>query len=153
MGKFPDILRKAEATPFYKRKTWPTKKYCPVTTLSNLSKVFEKLIYPQINLYMSDKFSIYLTVFCKNHNTQHKGNKIGAISMDLPKAFNTVDHSLLIAKLEAYSFNSLSLEFIKNYLTNRNRHVISETVLVYGEKLDEASHKVPYLDPCFLTSS
>ena len=70
---------------------------------------------------MSDKFSKYLTVFWKNHNTQHKENKIGAISMDLPKAFNTVDHSLLIAKLEAYSFNSLSLEFIKNYLTNRKQ--------------------------------
>ena len=92
-----------------------------MSTLSNLSKVFEKLIYPQINLYMSDKFSKYLTVFCKNHNTQHKGNKIGVICMDLPKAFNTVDHSLLIAKLEAYSFNSLSLEFIKNYLTNRKQ--------------------------------
>ena len=70
---------------------------------------------------MSDKFSKYLTVFCKNHNTQHKENKIGAICMDLPKAFNTVDYSLLIAKLEAYSFNSLSLEFIKNYLTNRKQ--------------------------------
>ena len=92
-----------------------------MSTLFNLSKVFEKLIYPQINLYMIDKFSKYLTVFCKNHNTQHKENKIGAISMDLPKAFNTVDHSLLIAKLEAYSFNSLSLEFIKNYLTNRKQ--------------------------------
>ena len=41
--------------------------------------------------------------------------------MDLPKAFNTVDHFLLIAKLEAYSFNSLSLEFIKNYLANRKQ--------------------------------
>ena len=54
-----------------------------MNTLSNLSKVFEKLIYPQINLYMSDKFSKYLTVFCKNHNTQHKGNKIGAISQGI----------------------------------------------------------------------
>ena len=92
-----------------------------MSTLSNLSKVFEKLIYPQISLYMSDKFSKYLTVFCKNHNTQHKVNKLRAICMGLPKAFNTVDHSLLIAKLEAYSFNSLSLEFIKNYLTNRKQ--------------------------------
>ena len=45
--------------------------YRPVSTLSNLSKVFEKLIYSQINTYMSDKFSKYLTGFCKNHNTQH----------------------------------------------------------------------------------
>ena len=84
---------------------------------------------------MSDKFSKYLTGFRKNHNTQHallnmienwksnlnKGNKIGAIFMDLSKAFDTLDHSLLIAKLEAYGFDSLSLEFMKNYLTNRKQ--------------------------------
>ena len=38
--------------------------------------------------------------------------------MDLFKAFDTLDHSLLIAKLEAYGLDSLSLEFMKNYLTN-----------------------------------
>ena len=39
--------------------------------------------------------------------------------MDLSKAFDTLNHSLLIAKLEAYFFNSLSLEFMKTYRTNR----------------------------------
>ena len=115
IGKFPDILKKAEVMP--------------------VSKVFEKLIYSQINTYMSDKFSKYLTGFCKNHNTQHallnmienwkgnlnKGNKIGSISIDVSKAFGTLDQSLLIAKLEAYGFDSLSLEFMKNYLTNRKQ--------------------------------
>ena len=59
--------------------------------MGKLSKVFEKIIYSQINTYMSDKFSKYLTGFHKNHNTQHtllnmienwksnlnNGNKIG----------------------------------------------------------------------------
>ena len=60
---------------------------------------------------MRDKFTKYLTGFHENHNAQHvllvnitenwksnlnKGNKIGAIFMDLSKAFNTLDHSLLI---------------------------------------------------------
>ena len=71
--------------------------YRPVSTLSSLSKIFEKLIYSQINTYMSDKFPKYLTGFCKNHNTQYalqnliknwksnlnKGNQIGDIFMDL----------------------------------------------------------------------
>ena len=109
--------------------------YRPVSTLSNLSKVFEKLIYSQINTYMSDKFSKYLTGFCKNHNTQHgllkmtesqrgnlnKANKIGAIFIDLSKSFDTLKHSLLITKLKAYGFDILSLEFVKNYLTNRKQ--------------------------------
>ena len=109
--------------------------YRPVSILSNLSKVFEKLIYSQINTYMSDKFSRYLTGFRKNHNTQHallnmienwksnlnKRKRIGTIFMDLSKVFDTLDHSLLIAKLEAYGFDSLCLEFMKNYLTNRKQ--------------------------------
>ena len=43
--------------------------YRPVSTLPNLSKVFEKLIYSQINTYGNDKLSKYLTVFRKNHST------------------------------------------------------------------------------------
>ena len=121
MGKFPDILKKTEVTSVYKKDDMNGKQnYRPVSTLSNLSKVFEKLIYQQINTYMSDKFSKYLTVFQKNHNRQHKGNKIGAIFMDLSKAFNTLDHSLLIAKLEAYGFSSLSLR-IHEKLPNKQK--------------------------------
>ena len=81
---------------------------------------------------MDDKFSKDLRGFRKNHNTQHalinmienwkcnldKGKRIGAIFMDLSEAFDTLDHSLSIAKLEAYGLDSLSLEFMKNYLTN-----------------------------------
>ena len=109
--------------------------YPPVSTLSNLSKVFENFIYTQINTYMSDKFPRYLIGCCKNHNTQHeflwlkydwklkinlnKGNNIRAIFMDLPKAFDALGYFLLIVKLEAYNFDSLSLEIMKNYQTNR----------------------------------
>ena len=41
--------------------------------------------------------------------------------MDLSKAFDTLNHSVLIAKLEEYGFDILSLEFMKNYLTNRKQ--------------------------------
>ena len=82
--------------------------YRPVSTLSNLSKVFEKLFYFQISTYMSDKFAKYLTGFRNNHNTQYalpnmiknsennpsKRDKIGVIFMGLSKAFDTSGHSL-----------------------------------------------------------
>ena len=51
----------------------------------------------------------------------NKANKTGAIFMGLSKAFHTLDHFLLIAKLEAHGFDSLSLEFMKYYLTNRKQ--------------------------------
>ena len=43
----------------------------------------------------------------------------GAVLIDLSKAFNTLNHKLLIAKLSAYSFNNESLKLIQSYLTNR----------------------------------
>ena len=108
--------------------------YCPVSALSNLSKVFEKLIYYQIKRYISGKFSKYLAGFCRNHNTQHallnmienwksnlsKTNKIEAIFTDLSKDFDTLDHFLLIAKFETYGFNSISLEVMIN-LPNKKK--------------------------------
>ena len=72
MGKFSDILKKAEVKLVYKEDDMNNKQnYRSASTLSNLSKVTEKLIYSQINTYMSDKVSINLTRFRKNHITQH----------------------------------------------------------------------------------
>ena len=125
-----------EVTSVYKKDDMNDKQNSrPVSSLSNLSKVFEKQIYCQINTYMSHKFSKYLTGFHKNHNTHHalinvienwksnlnKANEIGAIFMGLSKAFHTLYHFLLISKLEAYGFDSLSLELMKYYLTNRKQ--------------------------------
>ena len=97
---------------------------------------------------MSDKFSKYLAAFRKNHNTQRallnmienwksnldKGNKTGAIFLD---------HFLLIAKHEAYGFDNLSLEFMKNYLTNRKQRCKVGNSFSVWEKLYQASLKVP----------
>ena len=49
----------------------------------------------------------------------NKGFKIGAILMDLSKAFDTIDHYLLLAKLKAYGFDNSALELLKSYLTGR----------------------------------
>ena len=82
---------------------------------------------------METKFSKFHTGFRKSHNTQYalvrmienwktqlnKRKKIGVIIMDLSKAFNTLNHSLLIDKLKAYGLNLNSASFIKSYLTNR----------------------------------
>ena len=94
--------------------------------LSTFSKVFEKLIFEQRNDYMQSKFSKHLTGFRKNHSTQNallvmtekwidllnKKIKVGALFMDLSKAFNTLDHFLLLAKLSGHSFDNNSLSFI-----------------------------------------
>ena len=79
-----------------------------------MSKVFERTVYKQIDTFMTTKFSPHLCGFRKNHNAQYsllkmietwkknlgKGEKIGAILMDLSKAFDTITNSLLLTKLD-----------------------------------------------------
>ena len=49
----------------------------------------------------------------------NKGQKVGAIIMDLSKALDTLNHKLLFKKLQAYGFDKKSLSFIERYFTNR----------------------------------
>ena len=98
-----------------------------------MSKVFKMILYKQIDTFMTAKFSPYLCRFRKNHNAQYlllkmietwkkhldKGEKIGVILMDLSKALDTINHSLLLAKLDACGFSRTSLKLMQNYLCNR----------------------------------
>ena len=82
---------------------------------------------------MQNKFSIYLKGFRKNHATQptllkmietwktklNMGHKVGVIYMDLSKAFDSLNHELLIAKLRCYGLDQNAVEFFKSYLSNR----------------------------------
>ena len=69
---FPKELKKAKTIPVYKKDD-PLKKenYRPVSLLPHVSKIFERSIYNQINNYMCDKLSKYITGFRKYHGTQH----------------------------------------------------------------------------------
>ena len=63
-GKFSDTLKYADITPvFEKRDTTDKSNYRPTGTLSNFLKIFEKLIYNQVNSYMESKLSKYLVGF------------------------------------------------------------------------------------------
>jgi len=62
-------------------------------------------------------------------------NKFTAgILLDLSKAFDTVDHSIIIPKLEHYGIRGIALEWFKNYLTNRNQIVTFYNTLSNKEK-------------------
>ena len=71
-GEFPDRLKNSEVIALWK-KEHPLKKekYRPVGLLPHVSKVFEQVIYKQINSYKEDKLSNYITAFQKAHGTLH----------------------------------------------------------------------------------
>ena len=52
-----------------------------------------------------------------------KGEYVSALFMDLSKAFDTINHDLLIAKLKAYGFSKEAIKLMKSYLKNRKRKV------------------------------
>ena len=132
--KFPSNLKLADITPIYKKKNPQAKEnYRPVSVLPVLSKVFERLMQKQINSFITDYLSDFLCGYRQGFSTQHALIKLieswrqsldsrgysGAVLMDLSKAFDTINHELLIAKLHAYGFNKESLELILDYLSNR----------------------------------
>ena len=131
---FVDELKLAEVTPLFKKAdSFDKSNYRPVSLLSHISKVFERMIYNQVTEYIEPFLSKILTGFRKNYNTQHsllkipenfkealdKGNSVSPIFMNLSKAFDTLNHDLLIAKLEACGFSATSLSEIRGYLDKR----------------------------------
>ena len=104
--------------------------------------------------YMQNVLSIFLCGFTKGMNAQNcllfmvelckkaldKGNKYGVLLTDLSKAFDCLVHDLLIAKLDAYGFDYLSLKLINSYLTGRRQRV---RVNASYSNYTEIEHGVP----------
>ena len=99
-------------------------------------------IFDQIAVYI-DKYLSPLCGFRKGYSTQHcltvmldkwkktidNGKLAGALLTDLSKAFDCLNHELLIAKLEAYGFDQSSLSYIYSYLSDRKQRT---TPIVLG---------------------
>ena len=115
---------------------------------------------------MKGKSSNFLTSFRKNYSTQHclmrvlekwkktldKDGYICAIFMDLPKAFDTMNHNLLIAKLRAYGFDTNALHYIKSYLDNRKQRVRLNSNFSSWQEISAGVPQGSVLGPLLLTS-
>ena len=133
--KFASQLKRGDITPLHKKLENILKEnYRPVSLLPVVSKLFEKLMQKQMKSFIETFLSSFLCGYRKGYNTQYallamiekwkksldgKGGFAGAILMDLSKAFDTINHELLIAKLEAYGFEESALEIMHSYLSDR----------------------------------
>ena len=137
-GVFPQTAKLADVVPLFKKGVRQDKaNYRPCSLLSAISKVFGRLMLSQMHNFMKNILIIFLCGFTKGMNAQNclvfmvemckksleKGNKYGVLLTDLSKAFDCLLHDLLIAKLDAYGFDYLSLKLIYSYLTDRKQRV------------------------------
>ena len=133
---FPASMKLGDITPVFKSDDKTNKEnYRPICTLKPFSKVFERILCDQINSFMNNLLSEKLCGFRKGYKTQyclielletcrkHLDNKniSGMILCDLSKAFDTLPHDLLRAKLEACGFGMNALKFIYSYLKARKQ--------------------------------
>ena len=136
ISDFPSILKLAEIIPAHKKDDRSIKNnYRPISILPSISKVFERNMFDHISMYIDKYLSPFLCGFRKGYSTQYcltlmlerwkkaidSGKLAGGLLTDLSKAFDCINHELLIAKLEAYGFDLESLNFIYSYLSNRKQ--------------------------------
>ena len=137
---FPTAMKYAEVTPIHKKDDKTDKEnYRPISILPDLSKVYERLMYNQIYPNSQTIFSKFQCGFRKGFNTQlcllamieksrktlDGGGETWAILTDLFKAFDCIDHNLLIAKLNVYGFKKQSINFIYFIHVLKNNRFIS----------------------------
>ena len=115
--------------------------YRPVSILSVVPKILERVVYNQIESYMTSpqKNTIYSQAFVVLiQPTDHirfqmsKGFYTGMVMIDLQKASDTVDHGILLRKLKALGFHDLSVSWLESYLANRNQKTEINGITISG---------------------
>ena len=135
-GKYPSALKMADVMPIHKKdeKTL-AKNYRPISLIPVISKLFEKNMYSEIMSFIENSLSSYLFGYREGHSAEqcllimletwkkaidNKGFA-GGVLTDLSKAFDCLNHDLLLAKLHAYGFSIDALKFLRSYLTDRKQ--------------------------------
>jgi hypothetical protein len=149
IGKFPDKLKLGKITPIYKKDNEQLlENYRPISTLPVFGKLFEKIIYSRLYSFFVSQGLLHEKQFGfrKSHSTSHalnysisqikkgmkEGNHVLGIFIDLSKAFDTIDHNILLEKLECYGIRGNTHSLLASYLSDRKQYVNA-----LGESSDE----------------
>lgn len=139
-GKFPKIFKKAVIKAIYKAgKRDEVGNYRPISLITNLAKIMEKCLYRRLIRFINEHNIINKKQFGFRQNKSTEDalsefvtkiydnidKKIPTLSIfiDLAKAFDTLDHEILLKKLELLGIRGLSHSLIKNYLEEREQIV------------------------------
>jgi len=139
-GEIPSQLKIAKVVPIFKSgdPTLPNN-YRPISLLPNISKILEKVMCNRLTFFLESNnllansqygfrkahSTVHPLVHFLNNLTKANNKKLYTIAIfcDLQKAFDTVDHGILVKKLEAIGVRGTELLWFKNYLCNRKQFV------------------------------
>ena len=138
-GIVPDQMKIAKVIPIYKSKeSDQMKNYRPISLLPSFSKILEKIVYNRLYTYLQEKQLLYKSQygFRKNLSTelatlefqniiinymQSKKQCLG-LFLDLSKAFDSLQHNILLAKMQKYGIRGLALNWFESYLSGRRQY-------------------------------
>ena len=136
---YPSKLKLAKVIALYKKKSHSVpSNYRPISLLNCFNKIFEKLIHVQMTNFIEKHKILYINQFGfrKYHSTtlalidtvdfirKHINNKeyVLGIFLDVEKAFDSIDHSVLLKKLAHYGFRGHVNSFLSSYLAGRMQY-------------------------------
>ena len=158
-GKFPDRMKIAEVIPLYKGKSMDKMiNYRPISLLVMLSKVLEKIMYRRLYKFLEEKSILYPSQYgfcskrsCEQAVIQLTGyvlqamnhcEHVASVFLDLSKAFDTLDHKILIEKLERYGIRGVVRAWFEDYL--RDRKLVAKITTSPCEIVKSESFDVTY---------
>ena len=140
-GCFPVSLKVSEVLPIHKAgsKSKATN-HRPIALLSPFSKVLERTIYNRVNHFFISNHLFFCNQFGFQHNSStenavlqiyermlgslDKKETTCSVFVDLRKAFDTVNHKILLAKLDKYGIRGISFKLLESYLSDRWQYTI-----------------------------
>ena len=156
-GEVPELLKIAKVVPIYKKgeRNQPGN-YRPISLLSIFDKIMEKLMCKRLSDFLENNNILYEYQFGfrKNYSTSHAVMEVMdniyqnwdnheltiGIFLDLQKAFDTVNHDILLKKLEIYGIRGIVLKWFTSYLNNRKQYTVLQN---FESELECVTYGVP----------
>ena len=156
-GIYPNQWKIAKVTALFKGgDSMDVNNYRPISVLSVMSKILERHVYDSLYSYLT-KYNLltpYQSGFRSGYSCEscllnmtnnwyksiNHGDMVGVVALDLSKAFDVLNHEIILSKLKIYGFSDVALLWFESYLKGRYQYVHINNI--NSEKLGQ-NHGVP----------